>query len=153
MGAPTPLVPTPWRKARSRRRPVFDSRDAAYDNFAAKPPFSALDPAALRAYVDHGFDDEPDGTVRLKCAPESESQVYRMGPQHNAFERLHEIRCPVTVARGGFADFGPAAVAQPVAEALPDGRLEVFEALGHFGPLEDPAAVAEAAERAFRRSR
>jgi pimeloyl-ACP methyl ester carboxylesterase len=135
-----------------RRRPVFDSRDAAYENFAVKPPFSVLDPAALRAYVDHGFEDEPDGTVRLKCAPEHESQVYRMGPQHNAFERLHEVTCPVTVARGGLADFGPAAVAQPVAEALPDGRLEVFEDLGHFGPLEDPAAVAEAAERAFRRS-
>ncbi len=50
-------------------------------NFATKPPFSSLDPAALRAYVDHGFDDEPDGSVRLKCAPENESQVYRMGPQ------------------------------------------------------------------------
>ena len=65
---------------------------------------------------------------------------------------LHEVKCPVTVARGGRADFGPAAVAQPVSEALPDGRLEVFEALGHFGPLEDPAAVAEAAERALQRS-
>jgi pimeloyl-ACP methyl ester carboxylesterase len=154
------VMPAPWASdavgsnpladGALRRRPVFDSRDAAYDHFAAKPPFSTLDPAALQAYVDHGFDDQPDGTVRLKCEPENESQVYRMAPRHNAFELLHEVLCPVTVARGGFADLGPAAVAQPVAEALPNGRLEVFEALGHFGPLEDPGAVADAAERAFR---
>jgi len=130
-----------------RRRSVFPSRDIAYDNFAGKPPFSALDPTALRAYVDHGFDDEPDGTVRLKCDPEHESQVYRMGPQHRAFDHLHSVRCPVTVARGRLTDFGPAGFAEPIVEALPQGRLEVFGQLGHFGPLEQPAEVAAAVER------
>ena len=137
----------PLAEGALRRRPVFASRQAAYENFVGKPPFSSLHPGALRAYVYHGFDDQPDGTVRLKCAPENESQVYRMGAQHGAFEQLGRVRCPVTVARGGFSEFGPGAFAESIARALPEGRLEVFDALGHFGPLEDPAAVAEAVER------
>src|SRR5205085_4966572 len=44
----------PLSEGALRRREVFPSRDAAYDNFASKAPFSVLHPAALRAYVDHG---------------------------------------------------------------------------------------------------
>lgn len=139
----------PLAEGARRRRPVFASRQSAYDNFAGKPPFSALDPEALRAYVDHGFDDQPDGSVRLKCEPEHESRVYSMGPRHRAFDHLHAVGCPVTVARGGFTDFGPAAFADAIVGALPRGRLEVFEHLGHFGPLERPAEVAAAVEQAL----
>ena len=57
----------PLAEGALRRRPTFASRDEAFENYSSKPPFSALDPDALRAYVDHGFADEPDGTVRLKC--------------------------------------------------------------------------------------
>jgi pimeloyl-ACP methyl ester carboxylesterase len=130
-----------------RRRPGFPSRDAAYENFAGKPPLAALEPSALRAYVDHGFEDLPDGSVRLKCEPENESEVYRMGAQHGAFGQLHSIGCPVTVARGAISDAGPASVAEEIVRALPDGRLEVFDHLGHFGPLERPAEIAAAVER------
>lgn len=143
----TSRVDNPLAEGALRRRPVFPSRDAAYANFASKPPLSALDAAALRAYVDHGFEDQPDGTVRLKCAPESESEVYRMGSRHGAFEQLHAVSCPVTVARGAVLEFGPANFAESIVDALPDGRLEVFDHLGHFGPLERPAEVATAIER------
>jgi pimeloyl-ACP methyl ester carboxylesterase len=125
-----------------RRRPVFASRDAAYEHYASKPPFSGLDPAALRAYVDHGFADEPDGTIRLKCRPEVESAVYRMGGNHDAFDHLGEIGCPVTIAKGAADWFGPAAFASTIVDALPHGRLVEFADLGHFGPLEDPARIA-----------
>jgi hypothetical protein len=37
---------------------------------------------------------------------------------------------------------GPAAFGPPVADALPHGRLVRHPELGHFGPLEDPAAIA-----------
>lgn len=130
-----------------RRRAVFPSREAAYENFASKPPLSALHPDALRAYVDHGFADEPDGTVRLKCRPEHEAAVYGMGALHGGFDRLGEVRCPVTVACGG--EPGPSLAAPMVAERLPAGRLEVFDDLGHFGPLQGPAAVAASIVRAL----
>jgi pimeloyl-ACP methyl ester carboxylesterase len=42
-----------------------------------------------------------------------------------------------------------AAVCGPVAGRLPAGRLEMLPGLTHFGPLEDPGAVAEAVARAL----
>ncbi|MBW3615016.1 MAG: alpha/beta hydrolase [Actinobacteria bacterium] len=130
-----------------RRRQVFPSRQAAYEHYTAKPPLSALAPSVLRAYVDHGFEDLADGTVRLKCRSENEARSYETGMSHGAWDRLGDITCAVTVACGGLSDsFGPAVAAHQAAR-LPHGRIEVFEGLGHFGPLEDPAAVAAALAR------
>ena len=139
----------PHREGARRRRAVFASRDEAYANYAAKPPFAALAPAALRAYVDFGFADEPDGTVRLRCHPEVEAEIYRMGSAHDGFSRLADVCCPVAVVCGERTDaFTPPLIARQ-AEALPHGRAEVLPGLGHFGPLEDPGAVAESVLRAF----
>jgi pimeloyl-ACP methyl ester carboxylesterase len=126
-----------------RRRRTFTSKDEAFENYAAKPPFNALRADALRAYVQHGFADDPEGGVTLKCAPEHEAQVYRMGITHDAFAHLGEVACPVVVARGAFGDPGPVMVAEAIADALPQGRLHVFDDLGHFGPMEDPDRIAD----------
>ena len=141
--------PNPLAEGALRRRTTFPSYEAAIANFAAKPPLDVLHPDALTAYVEHGFAEQPDGSVVLKCRPEHESQVYRMGGQHRAFERLGEVRCPVTVAVGAVTPYGPAAVAEQIADALPHGRLEPHPDLGHFGPLEDPAAIAAAVQAAL----
>lgn len=124
-----------------RRRADFDSPLAAYENFAAKPPFDALDPTALAAYVEYGFDTLDDGSVTLRCRPEVEAQTYAMGPRHDAIDHLDAVRCPVTVVRGNARFGGPADLAPIVATGLPAGRLEDHPELGHFGPLEDPGAM------------
>lgn len=138
-GEPT----NPLAAGARRRRPTFDSFDAAYANFAAKPPFDALDPEVLRAYVDGGFRTQGDGTVTLKCRPEVEAQVYEMGSQHDAYAHLAEVACPVTVGFGAETPFSPATFARPIVERLADGRLDPHPELGHFGPLEDPATIAD----------
>jgi len=139
----------PLSEGALRRRDVFPSRDDAHANYASKPPFSTLHPDALRAYVDHGLADAPDGGVRLKCRPEDEAQMYRMGSAHPAFSRFAEVRCPVVLACGERTEaFGPALI-ELQAAALPHARTEVLPGLGHFGPLEDPDLVAEAIRRAF----
>lgn len=132
-----------------RRREVFPSRDAAYDNYASKPPFSALAPESLRAYVDFGFEELEDGSVRLKCRGEDEARVYEGGSSHGTFERLGEVQVPVFIAGGAQpGSFGPAALGAQH-ERLPKSELEIMEELGHFGPLEDPARIAAAIRRAF----
>jgi len=140
----------PLAEGARRRREVFDSRDAAYENYAGKRPFSVLDPEALRAYVDFGFDDLDDGTVRLKCRRDVEAATYEMAVQHGASARLHEVACPVVLASGGQTDtpFGPALMAQ-LAERITAGRAEPFAHLGHFGPLQEPATIAESIRRSF----
>jgi pimeloyl-ACP methyl ester carboxylesterase len=136
--------PNPLAEGARRRRPSFASRDAAYANFAAKPPLETLTPAALRAYVDHGLRDRADGDgVELKCAPEVEARVFGGGMAHGTFAHLDEVHCPVTVAMSGDVA-GPAQVAPLLVEHLPQGSLEHHPTLTHFGPMEDPARVAAA---------
>ena len=131
-----------------KRREIFESADAAYDDYASKPPLEVLDPDALRAYVDHGFEKLADGTVRLRCRGESEARTYEMSREHSGWDHLGEVACPVTVACGN-ETFGPAAMAPRIVDRLPNGRLEKFDHLGHFGPLQDPVALAAAARSAL----
>ena len=125
-----------------RRREVFASREEARDNYAGKPPFDSWSAEALADYVGHGFADQPDGSVRLKCRGEHEALVYEMATAHDGFGRMGEVRCPVTVARGGDTDAMSPPALTGLVERLPDARVEVLPGLGHFGPLEDPATVA-----------
>lgn len=130
-----------------RRRSSFPSFADALANFASKPPFGSLRADALHAYVRHGFVAGEGGEVHLACRPADESAVYRGGSGHRAFDALPQVRCPVLVVASG--DGGvPAAFAPAVVEALPAGRIEHHEHLGHFGPLEAPVHLA-ASVRAF----
>jgi pimeloyl-ACP methyl ester carboxylesterase len=124
-----------------RRRASFPSIADALANYAAKPPLNVARADALHAYVRHGFVAGEDGAVHLACRPADESQIFRGGGAHDAFSRLREVTCPVVVAVGG-EPLGPASFAPAIADALPEGRLEVHPHLGHFGPLEAPAELA-----------
>jgi pimeloyl-ACP methyl ester carboxylesterase len=128
--------------AARRRREVFVSRDEAYANYASKPPLNVLVPDALRAYVEHGFVDQPDGSVRLRCAPEHEAAIFEAGAQQDTYARLGGVACPVVVAAGSAVGNMPGALAPSVAAALPCARFVRFEDLTHFGPMQDPARVA-----------
>jgi pimeloyl-ACP methyl ester carboxylesterase len=58
------------------------------------------------------------------------------------FERLGEVRCPVTVVHGYPEEDRPSSWAPAVVARLAQGREVVFPQLSHFGPLEDPATIA-----------
>jgi len=131
-----------------RRRATFASRDEARRHYASKPPWDALDPEALRAYVGHGFEDAVDeGGVRLKCRPEDEATVYEMATAHDAYARLPEITCPVTVACGDLTEGCTPKRAGSHAHRLPAGGSEVLAQVGHLGPLEQPEVVATSIRR------
>jgi pimeloyl-ACP methyl ester carboxylesterase len=128
--------------AARRRREVFPSRDEALANYAGKPPFSSFDPAAVQAFVDHGFEDLDDRTVRLRCRSEDEARTYEAASRHRAWSGLSLVAAPTTLACGGpGAHFGEAAIAA-MAERMPRARTEVLPDLDHFGPLERPQEVA-----------
>ena len=122
------------------RQEAFESRQAAYDRYSGRLPLSLLDPEALRAYVDHGFFERPDGTVTMKCPREVEATIFE-NPDRTAFDRLGEVAAAVTVATSLDTD-PPAMVAPYIADALPNATLETFEDLTHFGPLQEPARIA-----------
>lgn len=139
-----------WLAAQARRRrTTFASKDEARQHYASKPPLAALDPGALWAYVEHGFEDAGTGGVRLKCRPDDEAAVYEMATAHDAYARLKDIACPVTVACGSRTEGCTPERARCHGERLPSGRIQVLPDLGHFGPLERPHVVASAVRRFF----
>lgn len=134
--------PNPMADAARRRRPTFESFDAAIANYASKPPLDQLHPDALRAYVEGGFAEQPDGTVTLRCRPEWEAATFSMAATSGAWDALPRVEVPVTVVVGEPTPFGPANFAPAIAEALPQGRLSEHRELGHFGPLQEPGKMA-----------
>ncbi len=139
----------PLSEVTRRRRREFASYDQARENYAAKPPFSQVRADALEAYVRHGLRLTAFGGVSLKCRPSDEARVYEGALEHRGWDALAEIACPVLVMRGRLDDEGPGRVAADIVGRLPRGRLLALDQLGHFGPLEDPDAVADAAADFF----
>lgn len=125
-----------------RRRAVFASHQAAIEHFASKPPLQVLHPDALAAYVLHGFASQPDGSVALRLDGHQEALVYEGGRYNGVFEQLGEIRCPVTVVHGTPEPGRNSLYPQEVVRLLPRAREVVLAHLGHFGPLQDPDAIA-----------
>lgn len=158
-----PVVPavefeaqSPWgdplAEGARRRRPVFPSRAAARETFAAKPIFARWDPAALDAYVEWGFRDRGDGTVELACRPEDEARVYEAARLNHSFRDLARVTCDLTLAAGGWdLRFGWDVISAMAARCAGPVRLESFPGLGHFGPLEGPGEVAAAIVAALER--
>jgi pimeloyl-ACP methyl ester carboxylesterase len=135
--------PNPLADGAARRRPSFASVDAAIANYAGKPPLDALRNDALRAYVEGGFAVQDDGSVVLRCRPEWEAATFRMTRGSGVWEALLELDLPIVVGVGAEEPFTPSAFAGAIVEHARDGRLSRHPELGHFGPLEDPDAIAE----------
>ncbi len=154
-GAGRVIEDNPMSAAARRRRETFPSAEDAFVNFSAKPPFSDLDPEVLDLYVESGFelvpsDEQGDGrTIRLRCRREDEAEVYAHGFAHDAFDRLGEVDCHVTLCCGEHADlFGPTLL-QADADRLSHSAVEIVPGIGHFGPLERPPLVAESVLRSL----
>ena len=140
-----------------RRQREFDSAAAAFQRFRAAPAFAEWSEDALWAYVRHGFEAQPDGRVRLLCAPEIEAamlgpifeameQVYAGDERGNPFAWLSEIECPVRVATAEkswpvYKEMAARAVA-----LIPDASQWTFDGVGHCVAQEAPGKVIEALE-------
>ena len=139
----------PMAESARRRRPGFPTRLDALARYASRPPLGTFRADALAAYVEHGFGDAADGTVMLKCLPESEARTFEADAKPLISE-MDTITVPVVVARG-FRDRspGPGAFAAAIAETLPHGTLVAYNHLSHFGPFQDPDTIAEDIIAAF----
>ena len=92
-----------------RRRPVFDSFDAAIANYASKPPMAAFDPTPSTP-------TSATGSARGRSHPtqvrsDTEADTFDNGANHRTFDRLGEIATPVVVLAGASEDMRPSAFA------------------------------------------
>ncbi|MCW2548772.1 MAG: alpha/beta hydrolase fold protein [Mycobacterium sp.] len=145
----TPVAPPSGRSGRNpmadgarRRQDTFASKAAAMWRYAARPPLSELDAASLAAYVEHGFATLADGSVTLKCTPESEASTFESSAAIT-IETVATATLPTLCVAGGDIDSPLPAVVPALAAALPNAELRIHRHLGHFGPLQSPALIAE----------
>ena len=112
MGA-TEGGPNPLAEGALRRRPTFESRDAAYDNYASKPPLSVLDPdgaAGLRRprlrrpARRHGARSSAGPRSRRRCTAWAACTTALRAPRRGRVPGHGRRRARST-------DFGPAAAA------------------------------------------
>lgn len=82
-----------------KRRAVFDSRGAAQQHLASKPPFSRFDPQVVSLYVQHGLVEQggEGGPVQLVCTPQQEA-AYFDALQPPPSVQPGSIHCPVMLA-------------------------------------------------------
>jgi len=132
----TPLV----KAARGRLR-TFPSRAEALLRYASKPPLGLFRADVLSDYVTHGFADIDEG-ITLKCTPESESATF-LNAGTISFDLLSEVELDIVVCKSGDGD-APAQLADAIVDALPNASLASFPQITHFGPLQNPVAVAAA---------
>lgn len=127
-----------------KRRPSFPSKADALLRYASRPPLDGLQASALYAYVEHGFREEPDGTVSLKCRPEDESATFAATGKATV-DNVAKVQTPTVVAVGwDDGSWSPSMFGPGIVEAMPNAVLERHPTLGHFGPLQDPATIAAA---------
>jgi pimeloyl-ACP methyl ester carboxylesterase len=142
-----PHVPHPednrYAAAALHRQETFGSRVDAEAVVSQMRPFSDLHPEALEAYVEHGLVHLPDGSTRLKCRPFDEARVFATASSHHGHASLSALQCRLVLAGGRKSRVVPPSVLGELLARLPKGRLELFDELGHFGPLQDPATVSK----------
>jgi pimeloyl-ACP methyl ester carboxylesterase len=138
--------------ARTRtRRLVWSSREEMLASYRSREPYCTWTEEALRAYVDHGTFERPDGEVELLCPGRIEAQVYENSATLDVFARLAEIEVEVLLVRGGRSTSFPPERAQRALAALRHGRLVTVDPATHFVPMEYPdetaALIADALAR------
>ena len=140
--------PIPLAEGARRRRTTFASRDEAFANYSSKPPMNVFDEKSLRAYVDFGFNDvriaeTNENCVVLKCNPEHEARTYETGTSHETWEQLHLLRVPAWIVAGAVAAMQPSSWSELIAKKIPNSKFIQWPDAGHFGPMQQPARLAD----------
>ena len=69
--------------------------------------------------------------------------MYELALAHDAWGRLPRVRCPARLLGGGRSTAVPPDELARIASRLPAGVASVMPSMGHFGPFEAPATVAD----------
>jgi pimeloyl-ACP methyl ester carboxylesterase len=126
-----------------RRRAVWPDRATVYESYRTRPPFDAIAPEALVAYVRWGFVERPDGQVELACRPEVEATIFEVSGEPigapAAWRHLGELTADAVLACGDHSEL-PAQWFAAQAEHA-DAPLVTLSG-GHFFLQEDTARAA-----------
>ncbi len=122
------------------RAASFPSRHAARQALQDLEPFRDLHHRVLDDYVRHGWADQEDGSITLKCNPHTEAAIYELGTTE-VVDNLDAITAPVRILEATQSRFRPAY------EALRQSAARFgFQGIdgSHLAPMEFPETLAQA---------
>jgi pimeloyl-ACP methyl ester carboxylesterase len=137
------------RRARQRRA-EFASVDEARAHFQGRHMFAEFSPESLEAFLDGGLVPNDEGGYKLACDPEDEARVYEGAAARDAWKGLVRVHCPTRLLGGELSPAVPpdelATIAAQLPARGPEGpraSVGVMPMLGHFGPFQRPADIAD----------
>ena len=144
----TPMDAEDLATASRKRRPGFASRAEVVARWRERPPFASWDAGVFDDYVTHGFEEQADGSVLLRCPPSLEARTFEAARDFDAQPFLEAAACPVLLAQGEWATEWFDSMLGQAASTLADAQRLTLAGVGHLSPLEAPEMVAGAI-RAF----
>ncbi len=131
----------PIAQAASRRRSVFDDREAVVAAYTGRGAFKTWPETMLADYVDGGFVDRDDGKVELACAPAWEASNYS-AQGHDPWRAIRKVMGPVRILK---AERGSTCrVSDGFARRGRDVTVETVAGTSHFLPMERPDLARDA---------
>ncbi len=128
----------------SRRRRAWPSREAMRESLASKATYARWRPEMLDLYVQEGAREVDGQGVTLKCAPETEAEVYRNTLTYNCWPEIAHADVPAIVLRG-LSSEGLASLTSPeVPGRLPQAEDRPLAEASHLLPMEYPEEVVRA---------
>ena len=127
----------------AKRRNTWPDRESVLRAYRRKAVFSTWQPGFLEAYIAEGTATCLQGGIKLCCEPAWESKCFSVCP-HDIWRHVPQLKQPVLVLYGANSDTFRTPAVRRFKSKVPHARLKRFEQSGHFVPMEQPEAVAEA---------
>jgi pimeloyl-ACP methyl ester carboxylesterase len=131
----------PFIEGTLKRRRVFDSVEAMFENFDRKPPFDTWDKSILRDYCEFGTRLNADGKRELKCKPEIEARFYETSRDFDGMGRIVRAEVPLLVLFGAKSDSLGITLSEKITSKLKHGQVVNVADTGHFMPMEKPTDI------------
>ena len=121
-----------------RRRTEWPSMQALRDSWAGKAMFENWRPEGFELYLEHGFTRLKDGSVRLKCDPKVEANIFGTTGIMDVRDFAPRVEVPLLMVRAT-QGHATADYLKAVVSLFPAGTYMEIDA-GHLLPLEAPEA-------------
>jgi pimeloyl-ACP methyl ester carboxylesterase len=131
----------PLVKGALRRRRTWPNRQDCYERYRSKPFFGNWPDASLRAYVEAGTRQRPDGQVELVYPPEWEAHIFGTAPT-DIWRHVPQLDVLTLVIRGEYSNTFRIQSQTRMQRLLPEARFHVIPEAGHLVPMESPAETA-----------
>jgi len=124
-----------------KRRNGWVNREEALEFFRGRPLFDGWHEDSLRAYVEYGLTEAPDGGFVLTCPPEIEAQGFQTYPA-DIWRAVPRLRVPALFVRGGNSDTITHRARDLFRRLQPDVEYIELPGAGHLFPMQFPAETA-----------